>query len=122
MTSLRSPHPPSHPQHPAEAAMKNPKQTPSATTTTRAARMAALTRIAVLVLEAAIVFAMFREAEGAFEREREEYIAGAVVPAGSETGQGDLKRLAAAGVPPPLPPLLMGVGAVAHTEEVSRWS
>jgi hypothetical protein len=81
--------------------MKNNKQIHRlSSTSTRAARMAAFTRIAVLALEAALVFAMYRVVRGSFESEKDQYIA-------------------AAGVPPPLG---MRGGASAPTEEASAWS
>ena len=99
MTSLRSS--PAHRHHPSEVAMKNNKQIHSlSSTSTRAARMAALTRIAVLALEAALVFEMYRVVRGSFESEKEQYIA-------------------AAGVPPPL---WMRAGGGTPIEEGSAWS
>ena len=99
MTSLRSS--PARRHHPSEVAMKNNKPIHSlSSSSTRAARMAAFTRIAVLALEAAVVFALVRAERGCSE---------------SEKGQ----TIAAAGVPPPL---WRSAGAGTPTEEGSAWS
>jgi hypothetical protein len=103
MTSLRSS--PAHRHHPSEAAMKNSKQIHSlsswsTSTSTRAARMAAFTRVAVLALEAALAFAMYRAVSDSFESEKDQYIA-------------------AAGVPPPL---WTRAGAAVRTKEGPAWS
>jgi hypothetical protein len=99
MPSLRSS--PAHRHHPSEVAMKNSKQIHSlSSTSTRAARMAAFTRIAVLALEAALVFAMYRVVRGSFE---------------SEKGQ----TISAVGVPPPL---WRRAGGGTPIEEGPAWS
>ena len=118
MTSLRSQQSQSHLQHPTEAAMKNEKFV-SSLTPTRAARMATLTYVTVVLLQVALAILLLHSAAKTFDHD----VAPVAAPSGAPAGvcsptenpvPGDARR-PIVGVPPPLSNRHGG-------EEVTAWA
>jgi hypothetical protein len=116
MSLLRSQH--SHPQHRIEVPMKNQNFVQSLTST-RAARMATLTYVAVVLLQVVLAILFLHSAAETFEHD----VAPVPAPTGAPAGvcsptenpvPGDARR-PIVGVPPPLS---SGHGG----EEVTAWS
>jgi hypothetical protein len=120
MTSLRSQqsHRPPHPQHPTEAAMKNEKFV-SSLTSTRAARMATLTYVTVVLLQLALAILLLHSAAETFEHDMAPIAAPTGAPAGvcspAENPVPGDARCPIVGVPPPLTNAHGG-------EEVTAWA